>query len=164
MTILKLILIGAITSAIVTAIVLLIEIHALGFMEVPAQKAAWDVLYQGDAGYYNARLSVTSLQGLIGFILSAFLVFMRVRFAWWPVEPVSFIVGVGNGWASTTYIGLPLTALIAWILKYAVLRIGGRKTYEEIAIPIVLGDITGEMTGVILTVCLTIIRVVFLKG
>ncbi|MGC8935222.1 MAG: DUF6785 family protein [Thermoproteota archaeon] len=164
MTILKLILIGAITSAIVTAIVLIIEIHALGFMEVPAQKAAWDVLYQGDAGYYNARLSVTSLQGLIGFILSAFLVFMRVRFAWWPVEPVSFIVGVGNGWASTTYIGLPLTALIAWILKYAVLRIGGRKTYEEIAIPIVLGDIAGEMTGVILTVCLTIIRVVFLKG
>jgi len=163
-TVLKLLVIGAIISAAVTAITMLIETHAFGFMEVLAAKAAWDVLNQGDAGYYNARLSVVSLQGLVGFVLSAFFVLMRVRFAWWPIEPVGFIVGVGNGWASTTYIGLPLTAFLAWILKYAVLKIGGRKRYEEVVIPIILGDIAGEMTGVILTVLLTIVRVVFLKG
>jgi len=161
-TILKLLVIGAIVSTIVTTVVILVELHAWGFMEVPVTKE-WDFISDGDAGYYNARLSVTSLQGLIGFVLSVLLILMRIRFAWWPIDPIGFVVGIG-WWPAQSYIGLPLTPFIVWILKYAILRVGGRKTFEEVAVPIAIGDIAGEMTGVILTGLLTVIRVVFLKG
>jgi hypothetical protein len=161
-TILKLLVIGAIVSAIVTTVVILVELHAWGFMELPALKED-DFIYDGDAGYYNGRLSIVSLQGLIGFVLSAFLILMRARFAWWPIEPMGFVVGIGAGWA-ISYIGLPLSPFIAWVLKYALLRVGGRKAFEEVALPIAMGDIAGEMTGVILTFLLSIIRVMVLKA
>jgi hypothetical protein len=161
-TILKLLIIGIVVSTIVTTFVLLVELHAWGFMEVPVSKED-DFLFDGDAGFYNARLSVVSLQGLVGFLLSAFLIIMRTRFAWWPIDPIGFAVGIGGPFV-ITYIGMPLAPIIAWILKYAILKIGGRKTFEEVAIPIAMGDIAGEMTGVILTGLLSVIRIVFLKG
>ncbi|MCS7105338.1 MAG: OPT/YSL family transporter [Thermofilaceae archaeon] len=153
-TVFKLLLIGSIISAIIVIPLTFIELHAWGFMELPVAKE-WDYFWDGDAGFYNPRPSIASIYGLTGFLLTGALIFLRMRFPWWPLEPLGFMLGLHDfyPWHVGTF-----TPLIVWIAKYALLKVGGRKAYEEVGVPVAIGIIAGEMLGIVIVSLINIAR------
>jgi len=156
-TIMKMLLIGFILSSIILAPLIVIELHAWGFMEIPATKE-WDFTWTGDAGSYNPYPSIASVHGLIGFILAGVLLYLRRRYPWWPIDPVGIAL-VPNNYSLRAYIAY-LTVPVVWVAKYLLLKIGGRKAYEEYGLPAAAGIIAGETTG--LTIAVTILAIRFL--
>lgn len=153
-TIYKLLLIGSIISAVIAIPLTFVELHAWGFMELPVAKE-WDYFWDGDAGFYNSRLSIATPYGLAGFLLAGALMFLRMRFPWWPLEPLGFMLGLHDFF--TWHIGT-FTPLIVWIAKYIMLKVGGRKAYEEVGVPVALGIISGEIAGIIVVSVINILR------
>jgi hypothetical protein len=84
---------------------------------------------------------------MIGFIFLIVVRYLTTKFLWIP-DPITAIVA----W---DYIGslhgLVLTALICWIIKSIVLRIGGSNLYEGLVVPFVGGFILGDVLDVLLT-------------
>jgi hypothetical protein len=64
---------------------------------------------------------------------------------------------VGTSEFFTWHIGT-FSPLIIWAIKYVVLRVGGRKAYDEVGVPVALGIISGEITGIIIVSIINIIR------
>lgn len=155
----KLLLIGAIVAAIVAVLTNFIAYHAFGLMELPVPKEG-DPIWDGDAGAYQSELSIISLQSIAGLLLAGVLLLLRIRYAWWPLEPLGFVVGITRRFVG--YVDF-FTVLITWIVKYVTIKVGGRKAYEEIGVPVALGIIAGEVTGVILIGILVMIRFFFFK-
>jgi uncharacterized MnhB-related membrane protein len=50
---------------------------------------------------------------------------------------------------------------ITWIIKYAILRIFGRKVYDNVVVPGVFGYIAGYIIAVILSAIILMIRYFF---
>jgi hypothetical protein len=71
---------------------------------------------------------------LVTFLLSA----MRLRFLWWPLHPVGYMVA--NVWGSQWWWG-PL--FVAWFLKSLVIRYGGLRLYQK-TVPLAIGVIVGN--------------------
>ena len=71
---------------------------------------------------------------LITFALSA----LRLRFLWWPLHPVGYVVA--NVWGSQWWWG-PL--FVAWLLKSLVIRYGGLRLYQK-TVPLAIGVIVGN--------------------
>jgi hypothetical protein len=73
-----------------------------------------------------------------GFVLVSVLAAMRLRFAWWPLHPIGYLM-------LYTYPGthLWLSIFIGWLAKNLILRFGGTKMYTA-AKPFFLGLIVGE--------------------
>jgi len=65
-------------------------------------------------------------------------VFLRHRFAWWPVHYIGFIMGdawvMGHAWWSV---------FVGWLAKYVVLRVGGADAYRRY-VPVFLGLLFGQ--------------------
>ncbi|MEM1515222.1 MAG: DUF6785 family protein [Candidatus Bathyarchaeia archaeon] len=72
---------------------------------------------------------------VIGIIIGAILLFLSGRFAWWPLHPVGFFLGVGY-W-DTVFFWFPF--FLAWLAKFLILRIGGVKVHEKYALPFITG-------------------------
>jgi hypothetical protein len=75
----------------------------------------------------------------VGFISSAFLSVMRVRFIWWVFHPIGYIVGNLN-WAMLNFW---LCMLISSTAKWLILKYSGPKGYRR-AVRICLGLILGS--------------------
>ncbi len=92
-----------------------------------------------------------ALMGL-GVVVASFLAFLRARFVWWPLHPMGYALGGSFGMSF-----LWTCLLVAWILKWFILRYGGIIRYRQFA-PLFLGLILGEfsVTGIwtILGLCL----------
>ena len=74
---------------------------------------------------------------LVGFFFTWFLMAMRSYFVWWPFHPVGYVVsGTWGGW-----FWFPI--LIAWLLKWLILRHGGLRSHRK-AKPFFFGLIIGE--------------------
>jgi hypothetical protein len=71
---------------------------------------------------------------LVTFALSA----LRLRFLWWPLHPVGYLVA--NVWGSQWWWG-PL--FVAWLLKSLVIRYGGLRLYQK-TVPLAIGVIVGN--------------------
>lgn len=74
----------------------------------------------------------------IGMIFTFFLMFMRVKFLWWPLHPAGY--AVSNSWGMAT-VWFPL--FIAWCIKTVVLKYGGLKAHQKV-IPFFMGLMLGE--------------------
>jgi len=73
-----------------------------------------------------------------GFIFTAFMLMMHVRFLWWPLHPVGYVI------SGTWPIGrLFFPLVIASAIKWFVLRFSGLKAYRQ-SIPFFLGLILGD--------------------
>ena len=119
-----------------------INLHGWYFSGAPR----WPFTYM--ASVYNApepsfapRLAFTAS----GSFVMAALLFLRHRFAWWPLHPLGFPIAstftiVYYGW---------LSIFLAWLLKATILRYGGVRAYRAL-LPFFLGLILGEFT----TACL----------
>ncbi len=73
-----------------------------------------------------------------GFGLVALLAFLRLRYSWWPLHPVGFLMF--GTWPGTT---LWFSIMLGWMCKVLVVRFGGARGYLN-AKPFFLGLIVGE--------------------
>lgn len=144
-TVFKLCLIGAILGALIVIPLTFVIWHAYGFMELPVAKE-WDYFWEGDSATYNGLPGIQHPAGIVGIILAGALVFLRTRFIWWPIEPLGFALGldVWMPWSGT------FVPLIVLVVKYIVIKVGGRRIYDEIGVPAAFGIIAGEMLGIII--------------
>ena len=74
----------------------------------------------------------------IGGALGAFLLFMRLRFLWWPFHPIGLVLA--PAWATSM---LAPSIFVAWVMKILVLRFGGLRGYRA-ALPFFLGMVLGD--------------------
>jgi len=75
-----------------------------------------------------------------GFIFAVVLEVARLRFTWWPLNPIGFCLAwIHQG----CEYGLDQMMVIAWIAKLITLKKGGAKAYEEYGVPFVVGGIAG---------------------
>ncbi len=65
----------------------------------------------------------------------------RLRYTWWPIHPVLFLV-----WGTFTMGVFAPSFLIGWIIKVAVTRFGGGDTYRKCK-PLFIGMIAGEFVA-----------------
>ena len=75
---------------------------------------------------------------LIGVLITALLSMMRMRFIWWPFNPIGYAMA-NNG----TMYWLWAPFLIAWICKVCIIRYGGMGAYRR-ALPFFLGLALGD--------------------
>jgi hypothetical protein len=73
-----------------------------------------------------------------GFVLTSVLSFLRLRYSWWPLHPVGFLMmptfGAAHLWFSI---------MLGWLARALILRFGGAKFYLG-AKPFFIGLIVGE--------------------
>jgi len=86
-------------------------------------------------------------QFLAGVALTGILSYLRMRFIWWPIDPVGAILGLGAIpfmpiWQGATYLD-PITPFVAWIIKYLVIKLGGVRIHDELFIPLTAGFAVG---------------------
>lgn len=74
-----------------------------------------------------------------GFLFSIGLLMMRVRFLWWPLHPVGYLVS--SWW---TFTGLWFPILISWSVKSLLLRYRGVRAYRQ-ALPFFIGLVIGDV-------------------
>ncbi|MEM2465345.1 MAG: DUF6785 family protein [Candidatus Bathyarchaeia archaeon] len=75
----------------------------------------------------------------LGAVVVLVLYFLRLKFAWWPINPLGFILA-GNPRVNVD--GAFLVALIAWALKFSIFKIGGSRLYYKV-LPFFVGIIVG---------------------
>jgi len=75
---------------------------------------------------------------LLGGGIMAALMFMRLRFLWWPLHPIGF--AIGSVWLMQQ---LWISVLIAWLIKALVLRYSGPRMYRNLR-PFFLGLVLGQ--------------------
>jgi hypothetical protein len=77
----------------------------------------------------------------IVFGLATLFMFLRRRFAWWPLHPVLFLVlGTYQAYVMCT------SFLLGWLIKTLVMKYGGGRLYNRLK-PLMIGIIAGEMMG-----------------
>jgi hypothetical protein len=100
------------------------------------------------ADKYEPRFLVYFLVG-IGF--TTFLAWMRTQYVWWPFSPLAF--ALSGSWSMIVF-WFPI--FVAWLIKSAVLRYGGMKTYSRLQ-PFFLGLILGEFSQAVIWAALAAI-------
>jgi len=75
---------------------------------------------------------------LAGAILVGILSYLRVRFIWWPFDPVGVYIGVNNATPN------PWPYFVGWVVKYLVVKFGGMRVHDEVLIPLVAGVSIGS--------------------
>ncbi len=76
---------------------------------------------------------------VFGFGAVVFCYFMRLRFTWWMIHPIIFLVW-GNGGGAT----FSAAFLAGSLVKSMIIRYGGGRTYQQLK-PMFLGCIVGEI-------------------
>jgi len=141
MTILKTMLLVTVMAAVLSPIVTVVGWHYYGLMVAPISKE-WDWMWQGDAGVWNSypAQGVWWPWSVAGFIFGTILSFLRMRFAWFPIDPYGFLLATAG--EPGVYIGMGEMMCITLVVKYIVMKIGGVKVYEEYGIPAAIGVMT----------------------
>ena len=93
--------------------------------------------------------------GGLGAVMMGALIFLRHRFAWWPLHPIGFTCPVVVG---TKHIFGAL--FTAWLVKTVIIRFGGLLLYER-GKPFFIGLVVGHLAGTALYV---IIDLIFFPG
>jgi hypothetical protein len=126
------------------------EYHYVSTKDVPAKPLINDwgadgnvriQIVESNVKYAHERFyspTNTYAHWTFGFVFTAFLAFMRLRFAWWPLHPVGYVMI--NSFGSDV---LWFSILIGWICKALIVRFGGSRMYTA-GKPIFLGLIVGE--------------------
>ena len=83
-----------------------------------------------------------------GYIISSIIVvwicyMLRMRFPWFFINPSAFVaMSVLNSWWINT--------VLAFVLKYITLKIGGARAYEEYGVPLAVGYTIGYGLGLVI--------------
>jgi len=87
---------------------------------------------------------------IFGVILTMAMLYARTIWPWFPLHPLGFLL------VSVSFYGF-LYVLIAYIVKLAVLKIGGTEFYQNKALPFALGLLVGGYTGFYPMRCYTLL-------
>lgn len=79
----------------------------------------------------------------IGVALVLVVGLLRLRLPWWPLHPVMFLV-----WDTHPMAQFSGSFLVGWLIKVAVMRLGGHRTYNT-AKPLMTGLIAGDLLGML---------------
>lgn len=111
-----------------------------------------------DPGRWNGRPGSEPLAPYVlgGALIVSALYLLSARFVWFPLEPVGFILGTSMLGAGL--VGLWAPALVCWVLKTLILRIGGSKLYEERAVPLISGFVAGYALITVVAVLVFVVR------
>ena len=74
----------------------------------------------------------------------ALFIFCRLRFTWWPLHPVLFLV-----WQNYPGGVMAPSFLIGWFIKVMVTRYGGAGGYQSLK-PLMIGLIAGDVLGAVM--------------
>jgi hypothetical protein len=131
--------------------VTLTGIHHHGFLMTTAGQGDYYTGWAGwalrDAGY-STFYDITSgapryvggaLYMAAGAVICVFLGLMRLRFLWWPLHPIGYVLSNSIPQAVGTF-----PFFIAWALKTLVTRYGGLRLYRQ-TIPLAIGLIVGDL-------------------
>jgi hypothetical protein len=66
---------------------------------------------------------------------------LRLRFTWWPLHPVLFLV-----WGTYPLANFSHSFLLGWFVKTAVTRFGGGRAHRK-TVPLMIGVIAGDLAG-----------------
>lgn len=89
-----------------------------------------------------------------GVVLVGFFMFMRARYAGFPLNPIGIPLA---GFVLSP--GYTFLWLLAYVIKYATLKIGGTKLYEEKLVPMAVGIILISIVLLFISGLVTILRV-----
>ena len=67
--------------------------------------------------------------------------FLRLRYTWWPIHPILFLV-----WATYPMAVFANAFLIGWALRTIIQRLGGTSAYQRARI-LMVGVIAGDLLG-----------------
>lgn len=76
-----------------------------------------------------------------GLVLVFLCSFARLRFPWWPIHPVLFLV-----WFPNPLNHFAWSFFIGWLVRWSVVKFGGTRAYEK-AKPLMIGLIAGDVLG-----------------
>jgi hypothetical protein len=112
----------------------------------------WSLLREGQWQYGLSVSAMTSPRSiltveywlfLVGAGVMAFLTYMRYRFPWWPFHPIGF------AFSGTIFTRLEcFTVLVAWLLKFLMLKVGGVTFYRR-SKPFFIGMLIGYILAVV---------------
>ena len=100
-----------------------------------------------ESGSFLSRLGATATSPVcvatmvVGLMLVLGCTAARLRFVWWPLHPLMFVT-----WCATPLRLMGVSYLLAWLIKSAIVRYGGSRTYNRLK-PLFLGLIAGEVLG-----------------
>ena len=77
----------------------------------------------------------------LGFALVIVVSVLRLRYAWWPIHPILFLV-----WASWPAAAFSASFLIGWAIRTVVEKFGGTQAYRRARI-LMIGCIAGDLLG-----------------
>lgn len=83
----------------------------------------------------------------LGFLAVLVTYVLRLRWHWWPIHPVLFLIW--ETWASAVFFH---SFLLAWAIQLVVSRMGTARTYRR-AKDFMIGVIAGELIGAMLWMC-----------
>jgi hypothetical protein len=97
----------------------------------------------GQISYYIAAGGDRDVSGVLGIaggaMVAIFFGIMRLRFLWWPLNPIGYVLSNSIPQAMGTF-----PFFIAWALKTLVTRYGGLRLYRQ-TIPLAIGLIVGDV-------------------
>jgi hypothetical protein len=150
--VLKVAAVALFTSMLTSHIAQIAIVGTVGGARIPGQYVtsghawwAWGCFWTRTGPYPLADMASNIAFGFI------FMVVMRLlytRLLWLP-DPLAML----PVWAPLTYHGLWFPALVIWVVKSLVLRIGGSKLYEEKVIPFAGGAAAGIALEMLIMVC-----------
>lgn len=77
----------------------------------------------------------------VGLFLVLSFSMLRLRYTWWPIHPVIFVM-----WGSYSMGYFHYSFLLGWLIRVMVMKFGGTKTYRQVKI-LMFGVIAGEILG-----------------
>lgn len=80
----------------------------------------------------------------VGVALVLIFSFLRLRYTWWPLHPILFLV-----WSTYPIASFSHSFLLGWLIKSAVTRFGGTGAYRN-ARGFMIGAIAGDLLGALL--------------
>jgi hypothetical protein len=149
--------VAVVVACAITSPLMFTIFHTFGWNSLPIGKE-WDFMSWGDATNYANRpvYGTWEPHAAFGFILVLVTSFLRTRYAWFPLEPIGLYMGtfgVSAGW-----LALGIKMGITWIIKYLVIKIGGRRLYTDYAVPLAVGLTAGFVTSNLISGILGLLR------
>lgn len=149
--ILKVMIVGLFIAMLATEMIQISVVGVFGAGRFPSTTFSINAL---DGGFPSQFWSMPSTLPLtevaphliIGFVFMVVMSYLCTRFLWLPNPLVAILAW---DWI-TSLCGIWAACLVAWVIKYLVLRTGGSKLYERWVVPFVGGFILGDALEVLI--------------
>jgi hypothetical protein len=82
---------------------------------------------------------------IIGIIIYGIVFFLRMRFPWFPINPIGLIMFSGNN------IKVATTFWVSWWIKWIILKVGGTSLLERLT-PVFVGIVVGAFLSLLIVV------------